>query len=554
MGKHTVGSLVQTQIKASGFDTKELKISGTSLRKNMFDAMVESDVPDVLMSAHGGHKSTKSKESYVSKTSTAKKAINKILSDSLKGEESGKFYDIVNNEKKIEKEKIKEIVSRKVHSDDKENLPPASKRYCQDTVKHDVSGDKLSLDVHIQSPLSLASQYQQPYMQTPLPYNCPSTSIYEPQQMLQPSPLYQSHGQTTPSYQSQLLQNPPYPLTSYSYQPQQIAMSPPYQPQQLQMSLPKLPQQIQMNLPNQPQQLEISFPNQPKQLQMSLPNQSQQLHMILPNQSQQYQMSSPNQPQQINQSQQIQMSSPNQPQQINQSRQLQINPPNWSQQIQAPPYQLLESPHIQSRQLQINPTTQSHHVQISSPYQSPQFQCPPIQPPQFQCPPIQPHKLQMSPPYEPPYQSQQLLSSSPYQLQQVQTIPQYQSPQSLLYSYPQASQLYQPSSSHTISPPQFVPPTISPYSHSHLAPTQASQFPVGQQHRPGTQYPPDPVQGLPSGTMRTLTTEQRYMGDGNGNYQAMRMQSMFYGGVNNQVFLEIIITRIFYTNSTIIVF
>ena len=28
MGKNTVGSMIQSQIKASGFDTKEMKISG----------------------------------------------------------------------------------------------------------------------------------------------------------------------------------------------------------------------------------------------------------------------------------------------------------------------------------------------------------------------------------------------------------------------------------------------------------------------------------------------------------------------------------------------
>ena len=598
MGKHTVGSLVQQQIKASGFDTKELKISGTSLRKNMFDAMVESDVPDVLMSAHGGHKSTKSKESYVSKTSTAKKAINKILSDSLKGEESGKFYDIVNNEKMKEKQKIKDIVSRKEHSDEKENLPPAIKRSLQEPAKHDVScedvrrtqrstlPDKLSPDpeTNFQSPFSLASQYQNPNMQTPLPYNCPLTSRYESQQLLQPSPSYQSQLLQNPPYKSQLLQNPPYPSqllqnspylqSSHSYQPQQHMTIPPYQPQQILTSLPKLPQELQMNFLNQPQQLHMSHPNQPRQVQMSSPNQPQQLQMSFPNQSQQLQMSLPNQPEQIqmnpsnqlqmslpNQSQQLQISLPNQPQQLQMSPpnqpqqfqtslpnpshqlqlsppcQLQICPPNWS--LQGTPYQSQESPHIQSSQLQINPSTPSHHLQISSPYQSPQLQgCPfqphqlqinpstpshhlqissPYQSPQLQGSPFQPHQLQMCP----PYQSQQLQSSSPYQLQQVQASPKYKS-----HSLPIGLQL------------QF--PNFSPNSQSHLAPPQISQFPVSQQNRPGNQFPPDTVQGLPVSTMRSLTTEQRYVGDGNGNYKAMRLQSMFYGGVNNQVFLVII--------------
>ena len=126
MGKHTVGSMVEQQIKAAGYNTKEMKISGTSLRKNMFDTMVQSDVPDVLMSAQGGHKNTKSKESYVTKTTVAKKALNRILGDSLKGEETCRFQDIVEEEQKKEREKVKVIKTRgnDLASEDKENLSP----------------------------------------------------------------------------------------------------------------------------------------------------------------------------------------------------------------------------------------------------------------------------------------------------------------------------------------------------------------------------------------------------------------------------------------------
>ena len=37
MGKHTVGDMVKKQIEASGFNTKEMKISGTSLRSMQFE-------------------------------------------------------------------------------------------------------------------------------------------------------------------------------------------------------------------------------------------------------------------------------------------------------------------------------------------------------------------------------------------------------------------------------------------------------------------------------------------------------------------------------------
>ena len=66
----------------------------------MFDAMMENDFPSLVASAHGGHKNLKSKESYISKTNVAKKAVNKILSDSLRGEETERFQDIIEKESK----------------------------------------------------------------------------------------------------------------------------------------------------------------------------------------------------------------------------------------------------------------------------------------------------------------------------------------------------------------------------------------------------------------------------------------------------------------------
>ena len=94
----------------------------------MFDAMLANDVPDVLMSAHGGHKSLKSKENYVSKTDTAKKALNRILGDSLKGEEAPRFQELVEEEQKRERDKIKNIRSRGASGhEDKENVPPVPK-------------------------------------------------------------------------------------------------------------------------------------------------------------------------------------------------------------------------------------------------------------------------------------------------------------------------------------------------------------------------------------------------------------------------------------------
>ena len=63
MGIGTIGNIVATQIKSAGFDTRKLKIGGSSVRKNMFDSLMENEVPGVYASAHGGHSSALSKES-----------------------------------------------------------------------------------------------------------------------------------------------------------------------------------------------------------------------------------------------------------------------------------------------------------------------------------------------------------------------------------------------------------------------------------------------------------------------------------------------------------
>ena len=99
----------------------------------MFDAMVEGDVPDVIMSAHGGHKNLQSKESYVSKTEAAKKAINKIVADSLAGKEARNFQEIVSAEKRKETEEIELL--KMAGSDEKENLPPLAKKPSLDLPK-----------------------------------------------------------------------------------------------------------------------------------------------------------------------------------------------------------------------------------------------------------------------------------------------------------------------------------------------------------------------------------------------------------------------------------
>ena len=88
-------------------------------RKNMFDSMIQNDVPGVYASAHGGHSSLKSKENYVSSESASTKAINKILATNLSGEESSSFNDLVN----VERSKVKDTIHN-IKIRGKENQDP----------------------------------------------------------------------------------------------------------------------------------------------------------------------------------------------------------------------------------------------------------------------------------------------------------------------------------------------------------------------------------------------------------------------------------------------
>ena len=105
--------MVAEQIKAADFDTKRLKISSTSVRYNQqwilklyfltsswlqekYDGQFSGEWS--TRCAHAGRQSLKSKENYVSAKDESTKAINKILADTLSGEESLSFNQIVQTE------------------------------------------------------------------------------------------------------------------------------------------------------------------------------------------------------------------------------------------------------------------------------------------------------------------------------------------------------------------------------------------------------------------------------------------------------------------------
>ena len=93
--------------------------------KNMFESMVENDVPSVYASAHGGHSNLKSKENYVSSKSASTKAINKILADNLSGENSSTFNDLFDAERTKAKINIENIKYRGKENKDPTGDPQA---------------------------------------------------------------------------------------------------------------------------------------------------------------------------------------------------------------------------------------------------------------------------------------------------------------------------------------------------------------------------------------------------------------------------------------------
>ena len=86
----------------------------------MMDSLIENEVPSVYASAHAGHSNLKSKENYVSAKDESTKATNKILANSLSGEESSSFNQLVQTERAKTKDKMDQIKG-------KENVDPSSK-------------------------------------------------------------------------------------------------------------------------------------------------------------------------------------------------------------------------------------------------------------------------------------------------------------------------------------------------------------------------------------------------------------------------------------------
>ena len=198
----------------------------------MFDTMVKSDVPDVLMSAQGGHKNTKSKENYVSKTGVVKKAINKILGDSLKGGEPGRFQDVLEEQQKREREKIKSIRARQCEEavEDKENLQPAGKmpslQQFQPAIKAAGHGHQVSSS--LQPNLGPQASYKDPSQPKAIPYK-PAIQHHDQQahasqaciaslaMNFHSQPNYSQPAYSQPAYSQPAYSQPAYSHPAYSH-------------------------------------------------------------------------------------------------------------------------------------------------------------------------------------------------------------------------------------------------------------------------------------------------------------------------------------------------
>ena len=73
------------------------------------DSLMENEVPGAYAPAHGGHGCLKSKENYVTTKDASKRAISRIIGDSLNGEDPGNFNEIVREERSKAMEGVKRI-------------------------------------------------------------------------------------------------------------------------------------------------------------------------------------------------------------------------------------------------------------------------------------------------------------------------------------------------------------------------------------------------------------------------------------------------------------
>ena len=80
MGRHTVAKLLINALEKSGVDCKAEKYTATSARKTMMDGGLDAGIPEVLLGRKAGHRTDKSKNSYIQNKDITHRATNIVLS------------------------------------------------------------------------------------------------------------------------------------------------------------------------------------------------------------------------------------------------------------------------------------------------------------------------------------------------------------------------------------------------------------------------------------------------------------------------------------------
>ena len=80
MGRHTVAKMLINALEKSGIDCKAEKYTATLARKTMLDGGLDAGIPEVLLGRKAGHRTDKSKNSYIQNKDVTHRATNIALS------------------------------------------------------------------------------------------------------------------------------------------------------------------------------------------------------------------------------------------------------------------------------------------------------------------------------------------------------------------------------------------------------------------------------------------------------------------------------------------
>ena len=120
MGKHTIAKLLFNALQKSGVDCKAEKYTATSARKTMLDGGLDAGIPEVLLGRKAGHRTDKSKNSYIKNKDVTHRATNITLSRVGAGLNAN-YQEILNKILKEDEQTLAKKVSKRGEAKEKES-------------------------------------------------------------------------------------------------------------------------------------------------------------------------------------------------------------------------------------------------------------------------------------------------------------------------------------------------------------------------------------------------------------------------------------------------